>query len=183
MHFDDKKKKYFGVRIGATNYAITSSVLLETRWTPEVVERRREALLKRVCEKWGIVLPPEINDDACQNSTESLDAPANADIFHAGSKKFNASGYYAGDGRFVVLKGSEVSQTTFFYSSSEKKREEMEKAGVLKGNRFLVNFEFQSPSAAAELVSGSPQNGWKYWSRKDGAKLDDVYRNKKDVSK
>lgn len=54
----------------------------------------------------------------------------------------------------------------------------MEKAGVLKENRFLVNFEFQSPSAA-ELVSGSPQNGWKYWSRKDGAKLDDVIEIRK----
>lgn len=82
-----------------------------------------------------------------------------------------------------MLKRSEISETTRFYSSAGEKREEMGKIGILDGNRFLVDFPFATPSAVAELVSGSPQNGWKYWPRKDGVKLDDVCRNKKDISK
>ena len=50
--FCDKKEKYFSR--GATPYTLTSKVLLKNEWTPEVVERRQEELLRIYAEKWEL---------------------------------------------------------------------------------------------------------------------------------
>lgn len=51
--FDDKKSKYFLVK-GSTPFAITSQVNAEKKWTPDVLERRQEALLDTLKELWRL---------------------------------------------------------------------------------------------------------------------------------
>ena len=179
--FDVKKEKYFVSKNGSTSYAITASVLKEKRWTPDVVEKRRRDLLERICKKWGIAPPTNGAIAPSQVQEPSLLNPSHADIFFAKSNELIARGYYIGDGQFVVLKGSEVAPKNYPYTpSARKKREELEKAGVIRGNRFFVDYTFDSPSGAADLVSGMSQNGWRYWVRNDGVTLN-VYRTPKDA--
>lgn len=49
--FDEKKKKYFLTR-GSSPYALTSQVLAEETWTPEVVARRHADLTGRLVQRW-----------------------------------------------------------------------------------------------------------------------------------
>ena len=51
--FKTKKEKYF-TKSGISPYAITSQVLSETEWTPEVVERRQEILVDKLTEIWSL---------------------------------------------------------------------------------------------------------------------------------
>ena len=175
--FDVKKEKYFENKSGSTSYSITASVLKEKRWTPDVVEKRRRDLLDRVCQKWGITPSTNVAIAPSQNPKPPLLDPSHADIFYAKSNKIKARGYFVGGKSFVVLKGSEVAPPNSPYTSSaKKKREELEKTGVIKEDRFLVDYKFETPSGAADLVSGGSQNGWTFWVRNDGVALN-VYRN------
>lgn len=53
--FDDKKKKYFTSKKGISTYALTSQVLKEASWTPEVVARRHDELLAVLKAVWSLV--------------------------------------------------------------------------------------------------------------------------------
>ena len=55
--FDKKKNEYF-TNNGVTPFAITTSILQETEWTPEVVERRQRALFEAACKIWRLMDPP-----------------------------------------------------------------------------------------------------------------------------
>ncbi len=51
--FDRKKKEYFQ-RKGVATFAVTSQVLSETEWTPEVLQRRQEQLLDKLEAEWRL---------------------------------------------------------------------------------------------------------------------------------
>lgn len=174
--FDVKKEKYFNLKNGSANYALTGLVLKETKWTPEVVEKRQRELLRLICKKWGIIqTEPNVGSDV--KIQAPLNESSNNVIFYAKSNKIKARGYFVGGKSFVVLKGSEVTpQNSPYTSSAKKKREELENIGVIKEDRFLVDYKFDTPSGAADLVAGGSQNGWTFWVRDDGVALD-VYRN------
>ena len=53
LDFDRKKEEYFS-KNGVTPFAITTQILAEKVWTPEVVERRQKALFKVACEIWKV---------------------------------------------------------------------------------------------------------------------------------
>jgi len=38
------------------------------------------------------------------------------------------------------------------------------------------DYPFSSPSTAAQVILGSPANGWIHWKLKDGKTLDEIYR-------
>ena len=52
--FETKKSAYFSGRKGVSSYAITTQVLTENAWTPDVVEKRQEKLLGILSENWRL---------------------------------------------------------------------------------------------------------------------------------
>ncbi|NKI35131.1 DUF262 domain-containing protein [Wenzhouxiangella sp. XN79A] len=52
--FDEKKKRYFTTGKGVSSYAISTQVLNEEEWTPEVVERRQHKLLDEFNTGWQL---------------------------------------------------------------------------------------------------------------------------------
>ena len=54
LDFADKKEKYFQNRAGVTSFAITTQVLNQEEWTPEIVKDRQTDLLKKFKEGWGL---------------------------------------------------------------------------------------------------------------------------------
>lgn len=89
----------------------------------------------------------------------------------------NATGYVSANG-FTVLKGSQVSDHV---SESLKKhvfyamlRQQLENDGVIVDGVFQEDYEFKSPSAAADVVKGHSANGNEAWKTSDGIKLKDL---------
>ncbi|KAA0213813.1 MAG: GIY-YIG nuclease family protein [Leptolyngbya sp. PLA3] len=93
----------------------------------------------------------------------------------------DARGVYNEEG-FVVLKGSiaRMELTSSSYDTVGPRREELIDAGVLvadkHGYRFERDMAFNTPSAAAAIVTGGSANGWVEWKNSRGQTLDDVYR-------
>ncbi|HEY7781234.1 MAG TPA: DUF262 domain-containing HNH endonuclease family protein [Ktedonobacterales bacterium] len=52
--FETKKRKYFGARGGISPFALTTQVLQESVWTPDVVQRRQDQLVARLKELWRL---------------------------------------------------------------------------------------------------------------------------------
>ena len=52
--FDRKKREYFTGKSGTSSYCLTTQVLHEPEWTPEVVSSRQETLLKVFKDKWQL---------------------------------------------------------------------------------------------------------------------------------
>ena len=52
--FNKKKEEYFSGNKDVSSYALTSQVLKEKEWTPEIVENRQEELLKTLCANWAL---------------------------------------------------------------------------------------------------------------------------------
>lgn len=89
-----------------------------------------------------------------------------------------AKGYVSTKG-FMVLKGSPVSD---HISESLKKhvkfyamlRQQLEDSGIIVNNIFQQDYEFKSPSAAADVIKGHSVNGNEAWKTADGTKLKDL---------
>ncbi len=98
----------------------------------------------------------------------------------------DAKGVY-GDEGFVVLKGSvaRLETTNSSVDTVGPRREELVRSGVLTqgdaGYRFVRDFVFSSPSAAAAIVTGGSANGWIEWKNGRGQTLDEVYRQGEEV--
>jgi hypothetical protein len=52
--FEVKKQRYFLTLKGVSNFALTTQVLKEKEWTPEVVERRQKELLSVLKQVWRL---------------------------------------------------------------------------------------------------------------------------------
>lgn len=60
--FDEKKEKYFNCNNGgSSSFILTSQVLKENSWTPEVVAKRQKEILTILNEKWEILQDKEFN--------------------------------------------------------------------------------------------------------------------------
>ena len=53
FEFDYKKEQYFQ-REGVTPFALTSQVLTQSKWTPEILENRQRNLIARLKEEWRL---------------------------------------------------------------------------------------------------------------------------------
>lgn len=90
----------------------------------------------------------------------------------------NATGYVSANG-FTVLKGSRISDHV---SDSLKKhvkfyallRQQLENDGTIIDGVFQKDYEFKSPSAAADVVKGHSVNGNEAWKTGEGTKLKDL---------
>jgi hypothetical protein len=52
--FVQKKQKYFTTKTGVSPFALTTQVLTEQEWTPEVIERRQKKLIDKLKEVWRL---------------------------------------------------------------------------------------------------------------------------------
>lgn len=52
--FDLKKQKYFTTKTGVSPFALTTQVLKEQEWTPEVIEQRQKDLIGVLKKVWGL---------------------------------------------------------------------------------------------------------------------------------
>lgn len=52
--FEKKKKSYFATKDGGSPFMLTTQVLGENSWTPEIFERRQKALLKKLKDAWRL---------------------------------------------------------------------------------------------------------------------------------
>lgn len=50
-----KKQKYFVTTRGVTPFVLTSQVLQRDEWTPEIIERRQNDLMNRLCLHWSLL--------------------------------------------------------------------------------------------------------------------------------
>lgn len=54
LDFVNKKLKYFSTKAGVSNFALTSKVLAESAWTPEILRRRQAELLGAIERLWRL---------------------------------------------------------------------------------------------------------------------------------
>ncbi|MBR3131185.1 GIY-YIG nuclease family protein [Candidatus Saccharibacteria bacterium] len=88
-------------------------------------------------------------------------ADKNDTIFYCKRNNSNAKAFLT-NGGVVVQKGSIISdhETPSFVKTSNKKlKEKLINSGVIINNKFMKDYEFKSPSAAASVICGSPANG------------------------
>ncbi|MDZ8030867.1 HNH endonuclease family protein [Nostoc sp. DedSLP04] len=52
--FELKKQKYFTTKTGISNFALTTQVLMEKEWTPEVINKRQEQLIDKLTQVWRL---------------------------------------------------------------------------------------------------------------------------------
>ncbi|OCQ89750.1 hypothetical protein BCD64_17510 [Nostoc sp. MBR 210] len=52
--FETKKQKYFTTKKGICNFALTTQVLMEKEWTPEIIEKRQKVLIDKLKELWRL---------------------------------------------------------------------------------------------------------------------------------
>ena len=91
------------------------------------------------------------------------------------SNAFSAESIYE-DGKITVKKGSVVNLTFAEHIRGGKKAK-----SYLNDDRYvdekglvLKDCSFNSPSTAAQFVTGSSRNGYLVWKTKDGKKLKDI---------
>lgn len=65
--FDKKKATYFAGRGGVSPFALTTQVLQEREWTPEVVERRQAELIAHLCTLLAAIAIPTSASDHPQS--------------------------------------------------------------------------------------------------------------------
>ncbi|MFQ2657467.1 HNH endonuclease family protein [Aeromonas caviae] len=53
-NFEKKKASYFTGRSGVSSYVLTSQVLRETLWTPDIVDNRQKMLLNVCKQNWNL---------------------------------------------------------------------------------------------------------------------------------
>jgi len=54
FEFEEKKQKYFSTNDGISPFVLTTQVLAENEWTPEIIERRQQNLLEKLKELWRL---------------------------------------------------------------------------------------------------------------------------------
>lgn len=69
--FELKKEKYFKGRYGTSSYALTTQVLNESKWTPEILEHRQEKLLGVLTENWELECDADVESASVENQTQN----------------------------------------------------------------------------------------------------------------
>lgn len=156
--FDTKKTKYFLSKSGTSSYSLTTQVINQASWTPEIVEQRQSDLMEKFIEKWDLK-----ETDTVVYETEYMLA----------GRGGNAKGFPLADDKFVVRKGSKISEvvTDSFQPAYAEQRKQLIEEGVIKDGEFTCDYEFNSPSTAAIIILGRSANGRREWRLLDGRSL------------
>lgn len=143
---------------GTTSYPLTTQVVMETKWTLDLVEQRQKQLIQVFKDKWDLNYVDEvkqvINDD-------------NNIMFFLKLRGANAQGYPK-EKQFVVTKGSRISKDIVpsletGYPSAFVLRNELITNSTIQDDVFTKDFIFDSSSLAGSVVIGRPANGYSEW--------------------
>ena len=88
----------------------------------------------------------------------------------------HAKGYVNGEGKFVVLAGSKVSDSVFYQNekggaTKARARKDLEDKGIISNLLFTVDHAFSSSSTAASVVYGGSASGPAMWKDENGVSL------------
>lgn len=168
--FDRKKCIYFKGKNGTTTYPLTTQILSENTWTPEVVEERQKSLLGKFIECW------ELQYIDTSDKREASDEDVR--LFYISNKRgANAIGYSTESG-FVVKKGSKISDEIvekfeINYPNAYRLREKLCVDALVVSGVFQMDYEFDSVSLAASIVLGRNARGQKEWVDEDNVPYDE----------
>lgn len=170
--FDKKKNTYFKGKDGTTSYPLTTQVLCENEWTPEVVKKRQDALIKRFVDCWELVFFKSVDQNHTQTDAEST-------IFYITDKRgANAKGYSTATG-FIVTADSKLSDNIVDnfnanYPNAYKLRQKLLEDKIVIDCVFQDDYEFDSISLAASIILGRNASGPKEWTNKDGLRFEET---------
>ncbi len=168
--FEKKKDIYFKGKNGTTTYPLTTQVLNEKIWTPEVIEKRQKYLIDKFSECWE--LNYVLNTEKKEISNEDT-----VQFFIKNKRGAEAVGYTS-EGGFVVQVGSKVSDTVVpkfetICPNEYKLREKLFDDNVVIEGVFQSDYEFDNISLAAIIILGRNVRGKKEWVDKNGIPYDE----------
>lgn len=157
--FATKKEKYFQSKGGTSSYVLTTQVINEPVWTPDVVKKRQAMLSDVFAEKW------ELNPSRQSGTDEGL--------FLLAGRGSSAMGYPIDKDCFLVLKGSRIAPdvTSGLPQNYVEQRKTLLVIGIIQNNVFAEDNVFTSASAAASIILGRSSNGRREWAKLDGRTL------------
>ena len=158
--FTTKKSKYFQSKNGTSSYTLTTQVLSETAWIPDIVKTRQEKLNEIFAKKW------ELNATQASASTDKN--------FLLAGRGSSAMGYPTMNGDdFMVLAGSCAAPdvTSGLQQGYLDQRKQLLAGGIIQNNVFTQDYVFTSASAAASVLLGRSSNGRREWAKLDGRTL------------
>lgn len=168
--FDKKKEKYFTGKNGTTTYPLTTQVISQNTWTPEIVSERQKTLLNHFKTGWDLSYVEVVDNKDIQDRDE--------DLFYIKNKRgANAIGYTSDDG-FIVMADSNLSDeiVDIFeanYPNAYRLRQKLCNDGTIIDNVFQVDYEFDSISLAASVILGRNASGQKEWVDANGIAYDE----------
>ena len=157
--FATKKEKYFQSKGGTSSYVLTTQVINEPVWTPDVVKKRQAMLREVFAEKW------ELNPSRQSGTDEGL--------FLLAGRGSSAMGHPIDKDCFLVLKGSRIAPdvTSGLPQNYVEQRKTLLGIGIIQNNVFAEDNVFTSASAAASIILGRSSNGRREWAKLDGRTL------------
>lgn len=173
--FNKKKTSYFQSKKGVTTFALTTQVIRENEWTPEILKKRQKQLIDLLKKEWDLYPSSNKNNDTPEKTINySITCYLN------GLRGAKASAIYDPKlDRIKVLKGSVFADpiSENLQENYQEKRNELIKRELLSindlGNLSLTeDYTFTSLSTAAALVLGRSANGWTAWHTENGNELD-----------
>ena len=132
---------------------------------------------------------PQAVEAATPNTDEIAspepDHPSTPVILSLDSNKRNAhgKGYVNGEGKFVVLAGSKVSDSVFYQNAKDgatrarartRTRKDLEDKGIISNLLFTVDHAFSSSSTAASVIYGGSASGPAMWKDENGVSLGEL---------
>lgn len=168
--FQKKKTSYFQAVGGVTSFALTSQVIQQSDWTPEIVEQRQQQLVQILIDAWGLN----------KKTTYPTTYYSTNQMFYINTMKgISASGHPVYQG-FLVKKGAKFSSTinSSISPGSVELRNTLIQQNVLvqEGDYYVLteDYTFTSPSTASSLLHGRSSNGLTDWKLSNGKTLKDV---------
>lgn len=157
--FTTKKEKYFQSKGGMSSYVLTTQVINEPKWTPDVVKKRQETLNEVFAEKWEL--------------SPSRQSETDEGLFLLAGRGSSAMGYPIDKDCFLVLKGSRIAPdvTSGLPQNYVEQRKTLLEIGIVQSNVFTEDHVFTSASAAASIILGRSSNGRREWAKLDGRTL------------
>lgn len=157
--FTTKKEKYFQSKGGTSSYVLTTQVINEPKWTPDVVKKRQETLNEVFAEKWEL--------------SPSRQSETDEGLFLLAGRGSSAMGYPIDKDCFLVLKGSRIAPdvTSGLPQNYVEQRKTLLEIGIGQSNVFTEDHVFTSASAAASIILGRSSNGRREWAKLDGRTL------------
>lgn len=157
--FTTKKEKYFQSKGGTSSYVLTTQVMNEPKWTPDVVKKRQETLNEVFAEKWEL--------------SPSRQSETDEGLFLLAGRGSSAMGYPIDKDCFLVLKGSRIAPdvTSGLPQNYVEQRKTLLEIGIVQSNVFTEDHVFTSASAAASIILGRSSNGRREWAKLDGRTL------------